>query len=62
MFFFFLFGEQTFTSELKEFQGKVFQCHHCGNVSAHVLKHRPCFTICFVVSILYPICLSSVIR
>ncbi|KAL2210561.1 hypothetical protein CC79DRAFT_1355240 [Sarocladium strictum] len=48
MFFFFTCGEKTFRSELDGYQGIVCQCHHCGNMSGHVLKSRPFFTFCFV--------------
>ena len=50
MFFFFTCGEKTFRSELDGYQGIVCQCHHCGNMSGHVIKSRPFFTFCFIVS------------
>lgn len=50
MFFFFLCGEHTFRSEVEGYEGIMTQCHHCGNMSARVLKSRPFFTLCFVVS------------
>ncbi|EFZ03461.1 hypothetical protein MAA_00535 [Metarhizium robertsii ARSEF 23] len=48
MFFFFICGEHTFRSEIPGYEGMVCQCHHCGNMAAHVVKSRPFFTFCFV--------------
>ncbi|CAG9986938.1 unnamed protein product [Clonostachys byssicola] len=48
MFFFFVCGEHTFRKELPGFEGVICQCHHCGNMSGHVLHRRPFFTFCFV--------------
>lgn len=53
MFFFFLCGEHTFRSDVEGYEGITTQCHHCGNMSARVLKSRPFFTVCFVVSQLW---------
>ena len=50
MFFFFVCGEKTICSELKGYEGVVCQCHNCGNMSGRVLKRRPFFTLCWVVS------------
>jgi hypothetical protein len=49
MFFFFVCGEKTIRKELPGYEGVVCQCHHCGNMSGHVLLRRPFFTFCFVV-------------
>ncbi|KAG6017702.1 hypothetical protein E4U43_000380 [Claviceps pusilla] len=48
MFFFFICGEKTFRSDVPGYEGIVCQCHHCGNMAAHVVKSRPFFTFCFV--------------
>uniref|UniRef100_A0A0B7K312 Zinc-ribbon 15 domain-containing protein n=1 Tax=Bionectria ochroleuca TaxID=29856 RepID=A0A0B7K312_BIOOC len=48
MFFFFVCGEHTFRKELPGYEGVICQCHHCGNMSGHVLHRRPFFTFCFV--------------
>ncbi|VUC22838.1 unnamed protein product [Clonostachys rosea] len=48
MFFFFVCGEHTFRKELPGYEGVICQCHHCGNMSGHVLQRRPFFTFCFV--------------
>lgn len=49
MFFFFVCGEHTFRKEVKGYEGKVFQCHHCGNMAASVTKSNPWFTFCWIV-------------
>lgn len=51
VFFFFVCGEYTFRSEVKGYEGVICQCHNCGNMSARVIKSRPFFTFCFVVSV-----------
>ncbi|KAG5751604.1 hypothetical protein H9Q69_011308 [Fusarium xylarioides] len=48
MFFFFVCGEHTFRKEVSEYQGMIFQCHHCGNMAAHVQKSNPWFTFCWI--------------
>lgn len=48
MFFFFVCGEHTFRKEVPGYEGMVCQCHHCGNMSAGVLKSNPWFTFCWV--------------
>ncbi|GJN70532.1 hypothetical protein VFPFJ_08974 [Purpureocillium lilacinum] len=48
MFFFFICGEHTFRKEVPGYEGIVCQCHHCGNMSGHVLKSNPWFTFCFI--------------
>lgn len=54
VFFFFVCGEHTFRSEVKGYEGVICQCHNCGNMSARVIKSRPFFTFCFVVSLTQP--------
>lgn len=49
MFFFFVCGEHTFRSDVKGYEGLTVQCFNCGNMTAHVVKERPFFTICYVV-------------
>ncbi|PHH86823.1 hypothetical protein CDD83_9705 [Cordyceps sp. RAO-2017] len=48
MFFFFICGEHTFRKEIPGYEGIVCQCHHCGNMSGHVIKSNPWFTVCFI--------------
>lgn len=49
MFFFFTCGEHTFRKEVPGYEGKVCQCHHCGNMAGRVIKSNPFFTFCFIV-------------
>ncbi|KAJ4308274.1 hypothetical protein N0V84_012195 [Fusarium piperis] len=48
MFFFFVCGEHTFRKEVSGYEGMVCQCHHCGNMAAHVTKSNPWFTFCWI--------------
>lgn len=54
MFFFFVCGEHTFRKEVSGYEGMVCQCHHCGNMAAHVQKSNPWFTFCWIVWLLPP--------
>jgi hypothetical protein len=52
MFFFFVCGEHTFRKEVPGYEGMVCQCHHCGNMAAHVQKSNPWFTFCWIVGLI----------